>query len=177
MKRLFMYFLIAVAVPVIAVADGDTTPALVNPLASGLTVKSVSNGPDSGVLFSGQTWVSGTFRAEWHQNFAIHKPAYVIALAIKPDDAEYGRLPHFGSDKADFIWIGNEHWDVQAIFGKKLATKFLNRQVQVLEVHGRFLIKDYSAGECGSPWASAGLVSAEVSQPATIGSGLEIGDC
>jgi len=177
MKRLLIISLVVVAAPVIAIADGGTMPELINPPTSGLTVRNVYKGPDTEVTFTGKIWVSGTFRAEWHPNFANRKPAFLVALAIKPDDAEYVRLPHYGSDNTDFIWIDNQHGILQSVFGTKMATQFLNRQMQVLEVHGRFLIEDYSAGECGSPWARANLISVEVSNTPTLGTGLKIGDC
>ena len=177
MGRFLIFSLMAFALPVIGVADEGATPMLINPPASGLAVKKVVEEPFYEVQFSGQTWVSGTFRAEWHPNYPDRKPAYLIAVAIKPDQAELGRLPQFSNDQTHFIWLDNDREAVQAVFGIVQATQFRNRQMQVLEVHGRFLIKDYASGECGSPWARAELVSARVSRPATVASGLEIGDC
>lgn len=177
MKRYLMFGLLLVALPLIAATDEFTASHLVNPPNSGLTLVKVSEDPVYQIKFSGKVWVSGTFRAEWHPDNNDSKPGYILALAIKPDQADTDRLPYLGDDKIDLIWIENKKGLVQMVFSKDMASRLLSGDVQVAEVHGRFLLTNYYIGECGSPWASAQLVSVRDTEEAKIGAGLVIGDC
>lgn len=151
MKRYTIFALFVVAIPLIAFADGVAKSIVVNPPNSGFTLISESEAVTYEARFSGKAWVSGTFRAEWHPNYSDRKPGYILALAIKPDKADAERLPYVGDHKIELIWIENKKGLVQRVFAKEMASRLLNRQVQIADVHGRFLIEDYHIGECGSP--------------------------
>lgn len=167
---------LVLSAPLLAV--GDAAPALVNPSGSGLKVVRMSERTDEEVSFEGQIWVSGTLHAQWL--VIAGKPldsTAILKATLELDQSEMDRLPHFSDDKANEVWVENPKEAVQIAFDKNSAARFLGKKTRYAELHGRFLLKGLTIGECGSPWASATLVTASDQQKATFTQGWEFGDC
>jgi hypothetical protein len=173
--KLIKIFVVVAALILPLIAAGDANPPMVNPPESGLKIATVN---DDGVSFTGQIRISGTLHVQWLASAA--KPldsTAILKASVELDKAALEHMPHFGNDNAPEVWIDNPEQAVRVAFDKVTATRILDKKMKMAEVHGQFVLKDLAIGECGSPWASATLVTASDQQKATFTQSWEFGDC
>ncbi len=162
-----------IAFPLLALADDSILPRLVNPAGSDFTVSHV-DAAMAEIQFSGQAWVTGTLNAEWAKNVS---GADILVVSLEPGKGQIKRLPHIRDDAFDIIGIDSAEQGVKLAFDKGFAERLLGKQIRSATMHGNFLLKGYTIGECGSPWARAQIVSAKGQQAPTMGQGRQAGDC
>ncbi|MGA9853002.1 MAG: hypothetical protein WBR15_08740 [Gammaproteobacteria bacterium] len=180
------FFLLILAMLVLcpAVAGDNTKPTLVVPKASGLSPATATPGPTEEASFSGQVWVSGLLIAQWPANLKKLVPGDKIEVSIKLDKKELKKLPYYiwpewnKSYVPKLVDIFNRDEAIKLTFPKGLGTRLLNKEIQLAEVHAKFLLSNYKIGvECDAPWAHAILVSTDVKGVAQIGNGIDLGGC
>jgi hypothetical protein len=140
---------------------------LIKPKGTELKLLELKRDTDLFAKFNGKTWISGTFVAEWPEKVdgedEIFNPQYLII----PDATSIAKLPYFRFKDATYlnnypiktIDLENGETALNLTANKRDATRFLEHEINKIEVTGKFLIESYIVGvECDSPWARANLV-------------------
>lgn len=181
-RLVFLMLVLAAISPAIAADNSNLT--LVVPKTSGLSLSAVIHRPTEDASFSGKVWVRGLLIAQWPADLKHMDPRDQIEVTIKLDKNEFKHLPYYvwpqwkRSYIPDTVDILNHDEAITMAFPKKLSVKILNKKIQLVKVHARFLLGNYHIGvECDAPWAHAILLSAVVSEAAHTSTETDLDGC
>lgn len=182
--KYFAFLILAIASNCPALAHDITKPTLVVPKTSGLYLSVATHDPIEKASFSGQVWVSGLLIAQWPADLKLLEPSDKIEVSIKLDKKEIARLPYYDwpENKRKYIpntiHIINPEEAVILVFPKELSLRLLNKKLQLVKVHAKFLLSNYQIGvECDAVWAHANLLAAAVKEVAQTSNETDLSGC